>query len=109
MKRVTPPSAQRRLDVLTGDKLDRRLPCTQEGRREHAAFEYVSAWFSAATRYEIDPTLPLVTGPQFAPVASNLSTPPASRSGQRREWRSAPTTGLTRSVANEPHPSRESV
>ena len=73
---MTPPSAQRRLDVLIGDTLVGHLRYTHEGRREHAAFEYASAWLSAATRYEIDPTLPLVTGPQYAPHAK---APDASR------------------------------
>ncbi len=63
------PSAasQRQLDVLVGDRLVGHLRFTQEGRREHAAFTYADAWLTDPARYEIDPTLPLVAGPQFPP------------------------------------------
>lgn len=60
-------SIQRLLDVLVGDTLVGHLRYTQEGRREHAAFEYTTRWLTDPTRYAIDPTLPLVSGPQFAP------------------------------------------
>ncbi len=73
---MAPLSIQRRLDVLVGDTLVGHLRYTQEGRREHAAFEYAAAWLAEPARYAIDPTLPLVPGPQFAPHAT---TPDASR------------------------------
>ncbi len=63
------PSVQRQLDVLVGDTLVGQIRYTQEGRREHAAFEYAATWLSDPARYKIDPTLPLVRGPQFAPRA----------------------------------------
>ncbi len=64
---VPPTSGQRQLDVLVGDQLVGHLRFTQEGRREHAAFTYADSWLADPARYEIDPTLPLVTGPQFPP------------------------------------------
>jgi serine/threonine-protein kinase HipA len=36
-----------------------------EGAREHAAFEYLPEWLTAPSCFEIDPALPLVSGPQF--------------------------------------------
>ncbi len=39
--------------------------CNHDGSREHAAFEYDATWLSASDRFRIDPTLPLVGGPQF--------------------------------------------
>jgi serine/threonine-protein kinase HipA len=64
------------LDVLVGDVHVGHLRFTHEGRREHAAFEYAASWLAEPTRYEIDPTLPLVAGPQFPPHATS---PDASR------------------------------
>ena len=37
----------------------------QQGARESASFEYDAAWLAAPDRFAIDPTLPLVVGPQF--------------------------------------------
>jgi serine/threonine-protein kinase HipA len=36
-----------------------------QGSRESAAFEYDAEWLAAPDRFAIDPTLPLVSGPQF--------------------------------------------
>jgi serine/threonine-protein kinase HipA len=36
-----------------------------QGARERAAVEYISDWLTDAARFEIDPELPLVAGPQF--------------------------------------------
>jgi serine/threonine-protein kinase HipA len=36
-----------------------------QGARERAAFEYAPEWLTAADRFEIEPALPLVQGPQF--------------------------------------------
>ena len=58
--------------MLVGDTLVGHLRYTQEGRREHASFEYVAEWLGTPTRYAIDPTLPLVNGPQFAPRGTDL-------------------------------------
>jgi len=66
------PSVQRRLDVLIGDTLVGHLRYTLDGRREHASFEYAVEWLGLPTRYAIDPTLPLVSGPQFAPRVTDL-------------------------------------
>ncbi len=53
--------------VYLGD--DRRLlgvlRYNREGAREYAAFEYNTEWLKAQDRFTIDPTLALVTGPQF--------------------------------------------
>ncbi|MEO7511253.1 MAG: type II toxin-antitoxin system HipA family toxin [Gemmatimonadaceae bacterium] len=62
-------STQRRLDVLVADTLVGHLRFTHDDRREHAAFEYAADWLADPRRYAIDPTLPLVGGPQFAPHA----------------------------------------
>lgn len=64
---------QRTLDVLVGDVLVGHLRFTQEGRREHAAFEYDQSWLSSERRYPIDPTLPLIAGPQFPPHAASAT------------------------------------
>jgi serine/threonine-protein kinase HipA len=37
----------------------------QRGARERAAFEYDADWLGVRDRFTIDPTLQLVTGPQF--------------------------------------------
>jgi serine/threonine-protein kinase HipA len=37
----------------------------QQGARESAPFEYDATWLAAPDRFAIDPTLPLVAGPQF--------------------------------------------
>jgi len=76
VKPVTTPTVQRQLDVLIGEMLVGHLRFTLEGRREHAAFEYAVTWLADANRYEIDPTLPLVSGPQFPP---HTRVPGASR------------------------------
>ena len=60
---------QRTLDVLVGDALVGHLRFTSDGPREHAAFAYAAEWLARADRYNIDPTLPLVSGMQFAPHA----------------------------------------
>ncbi len=60
-------ATQRRLEVLLGDVVVGTLRFTHEGRREHAAFEYAAAWLAAAGAHEVEPTLPLMAGPQFPP------------------------------------------
>lgn len=66
-------NALRHVDVLVGDILVGHLRHQQDGRREHAAFEYASSWLADPTRYEIDPTLPLVAGFQFPPHTRNMN------------------------------------
>ncbi len=44
----------------------------QRGRRESAAFEYSSAWLTAADRFPLEPSLPLVAGPQFRAPGSSV-------------------------------------
>ena len=58
--------------MLIGDTLVGHLRYTLEGRREHASFEYAADWLGTPTRYAIDPTLPLASGPQFAPRVTDL-------------------------------------
>ena len=36
-----------------------------QGARETAAFQYAATWFGDRSGFAIDPTLPLVAGPQF--------------------------------------------
>jgi serine/threonine-protein kinase HipA len=67
---------QQRLDVLAGDTLVGHLRFTRDGRREHSVFEYADAWLIDAQRYAIDPTLPLVQGPQFPPHAKEFVSSP---------------------------------
>ncbi len=62
------------MDVLVGNVLVGHLRYTHEGRREHAAFEYATSWLADPARYEIDPTLPLVSGFQFPPHAKARDT-----------------------------------
>ncbi len=62
------------MDVLVGNVLVGHLRYTHEGRREHAAFEYATSWLADPARYEIDPTLPLVSGFQFPPHAKAKDT-----------------------------------
>ena len=64
---------QRTLDVLVGDLAVGHLRFTQDGRREHAAFEYDKEWLLNEQRYPIDPTLPVVAGPQFPPHAASAT------------------------------------
>jgi serine/threonine-protein kinase HipA len=59
----------RQFDVLVGNTLVGYLRFTHDGRREHSTFEYAREWLAVPARYEIDPTLPLVSGPQFPPYA----------------------------------------
>jgi serine/threonine-protein kinase HipA len=66
---MAPPSVQRYLDVLLGAAVVGQLRYTQDGRREHTSFQYSDEWLAMPTRYPIDPTLPLVSGPQFPPHA----------------------------------------
>jgi serine/threonine-protein kinase HipA len=67
---------QRTLDVLLGDTRIGHLRHTQDGRREHASFEYAAEWLAEPRRHPIDPTLPLVRGPQFAPHAKDADGSP---------------------------------
>lgn len=67
-------ATQRRLEVLLGDMVVGTLRFTHEGRREHAAFEYAAAWLAAADAHEVEPTLPLMAGPQFPPHGREFVT-----------------------------------
>ena len=66
---------QRSIDVMLGDTPRRVgvLRHTSVGSREHAAFEYTADWLAAADRFCIDPTLRLVSGPQFPATATHSS------------------------------------
>lgn len=58
---------KRSVKVFIGEKptLAGNLYYNQQGNREMAAFEYDTTWLAAKDRFTLDPTLPLVTGPQF--------------------------------------------
>ena len=58
---------KRTIQVHLGDEARRVgvIHFAREGAREHAAFEYDSAWLGASDRFAIDPGLPLVAGIQF--------------------------------------------
>jgi serine/threonine-protein kinase HipA len=58
---------KRSVKVFFGDdaRLIGMVVFEAQGARESVAFVYDAAWLSAQDRYSIDPTLPLVTGPQF--------------------------------------------
>ncbi len=43
------------------------------GTRQRAAFEYAESWRRDSDRFAIDPSLPLVTGPQFHPKSKDCS------------------------------------
>jgi serine/threonine-protein kinase HipA len=57
----------RGIQVYLGDAqhLVGTLRYNREGSRESASFEYDADWLNAADRFGIDPSLPLVAGPQF--------------------------------------------
>ncbi len=61
---------KRRLGVYLGAhaQLVGHLHYNRDGARESAVFEYADAWRSAPGTFPIDPTLPLVRGPQFHKV-----------------------------------------
>ena len=44
------------------------------GTRERAAFAYADSWLEATDRFAIEPTLELMTGPQFPPFSLQGST-----------------------------------
>ncbi len=58
---------KRRLGVYLGatPQLVGHLLYSRDGARESATFGYDDAWLSAPAKFPIDPTLPLVRGPQF--------------------------------------------
>lgn len=58
---------RRTIQVLVGDtpRLLGSIRYEAQGARESAAFEYDAAWLGAPDRFAIDPSLALVTGPQF--------------------------------------------
>ena len=58
---------RRTIAVHLGEELRRIgiLHYNQQGGRENAAFEYEADWLNAPDGFAIDPSLPMVTGPQF--------------------------------------------
>ncbi len=50
-----------------------KLFYNQQGARENASFEYSADWLANADRYAIDPTLQLVSGPQFRTKSKDAS------------------------------------
>ncbi len=63
----------RHIGVFLGDAARRvgTLHYDRQGRRESAAFEYAAEWL-ATPGFAIDPTLPLVAGPQFHPRGTSI-------------------------------------
>ncbi len=57
----------RNIQVYLGDGIRAigTLHYDSQGARESAAFEYSAAWLSSPDRFAIEPSLPLVSGPQF--------------------------------------------
>lgn len=66
---------KRTLQVFLGDepRLVGTLHHDQSGAREHAAFTYAPEWLAAPDRFAIEPSLPLVGGPQFHRKAADGS------------------------------------
>lgn len=58
---------KRLIDVFVGDESQRAGVQRHErqGRRESASFEYDPAWLVSSRAFALEPTLPLVAGPQF--------------------------------------------
>ncbi|MBA3846282.1 MAG: type II toxin-antitoxin system HipA family toxin [Planctomycetes bacterium] len=58
---------KRVIGVMVGDGARRvgTLRYDGQGSRENASFAYEADWLSADQRFALDPTLPLVSGPQF--------------------------------------------
>jgi serine/threonine-protein kinase HipA len=58
---------KRNIQVMLGDGTVPlgELRYDRQGRRESAAFAYISGWLADAERFAIDPALPLVSGFQF--------------------------------------------
>lgn len=80
---------KRRLGVFLGAhaQLVGHLHYNRDGARERAIFEYDDAWLSAPPTFAIDPTLPLVRGPQFRKVVRDGSLfPPAIADTEPDGW-----------------------
>jgi serine/threonine-protein kinase HipA len=74
-----------------------RLLYNQEGARESAIFEYDATWLAAGASFALDPTLPLVAGPQFHKAIRGGSLfPPALADTEPDGWG---TTVITRDHA----------
>jgi serine/threonine-protein kinase HipA len=66
---------KRTIQVFLGHEAHRvgTLHFDAAGTRQRAAFEYAEAWLRSGDCFAIDPSLPLVTGPQFHPKAKEGS------------------------------------
>ena len=64
-----------KVDVFLGQdpRLIGVIRFSAQGTRESAVFEYDPGWLSAEDRFALDPSLPLVHGPQFRPKARDGS------------------------------------
>ena len=63
---------RRSIEVVLGkDNLIGTLYYNKEGERESVAFEYAKTWLSDKERFQIDPELPLVVGPQYPSPAQD--------------------------------------
>ena len=66
---------RRRISIHLGSSTEpfAELLHDKQGARESGAFVYSESWLSHSERFEIEPALPLVTGPQFAKKSSDRS------------------------------------
>jgi serine/threonine-protein kinase HipA len=66
---------KRAIQVFLGNEARRlgTLHFDAVGTRQRAAFEYAETWLRGADRFAIDPSLPLVVGPQFHPKSKDSS------------------------------------
>ena len=66
---------KRTIKVFVGDEASwvGTLHYEAAGSRERAAFAYADPWLSSASRFALEPALPLVAGPQFHRRAQNGS------------------------------------
>lgn len=66
---------KRTIQVFLGNEALRlgTLHFDAAGARQRAAFEYADAWLRSVDRFGIDPSLPLVAGPQFHPKSKDGS------------------------------------
>jgi len=80
---------KRRLGVYLGAhaQLVGHLHYNRDGARERATFEYDDSWLSTPAPFPIDPTLPLVRGPQFHKAVREGSLfPPAIADTEPDGW-----------------------
>ena len=70
---------KRKIKVFLGDssELLGYILYNAQGARENSAFEYSEEWIKRSGNYSIDPSLPLVVGPQFYRKIKDFSVFPS--------------------------------